>query len=389
MRNKRFASSWAPAVMILALAMGLPQMKGQETSDSDSDNECEQGQCTPGNGRRLFTKETFGGNGRTCLTCHSLETGTVSLQDARERFRKNPSDPLFVFDGSDNGKGLGVSRMLNDATILVEIPLPPNVSLGDDQHARSVVLRRGIPSTHNTPALDPILMFDGREPNLPTQAGNAIRRHAQVTGPLSESDLLQIAQFERTAQFFSSPSLRRYAGGGLAPTLPEGRTESERRGKLFFIDAPITGDFKRGACGVCHSGPMLNQTNQFFPVSGLRFQSVNVSEFNAAGNPIRPFVFRNGDGSQTTVLSPDPGRALITGVPFANGGPPFLFDLNAFKIPTLWGVKDTAPYFHDNSAKTLEDVAAHYARFLPLTPAPAQLTQQDQQDMVAYLKLLH
>jgi hypothetical protein len=83
-----------------------------------------------------------------------------------------------------------------------------------------------------------------------------------------------------------------------------------------------------------------------------------------------------------------PGRALITGVPFANGGPPFLFDANAFKIPSLWGVKDTAPYFHDNSAKSLEDVAAHYARFLPLTPAPARLTQQDQQDIVAYLKLL-
>jgi len=62
--------------------------------------------------------------------------------------------------------------------------------------------------------------------------------------------------------------------------------------------------------------------------------------------------------------------------------------VNAFKIPTLWGVKNTAPYFHDSSAKTLEDVASHYARFLPLTPAPAVLTLQDQQDLVAYLKLL-
>jgi hypothetical protein len=26
-------------------------------------------------GRRLFERETFGGNGRTCLTCHSRETG--------------------------------------------------------------------------------------------------------------------------------------------------------------------------------------------------------------------------------------------------------------------------------------------------------------------------
>jgi hypothetical protein len=28
-------------------------------------------------GARLFDLETFGGNGRTCLTCHSRETGTV------------------------------------------------------------------------------------------------------------------------------------------------------------------------------------------------------------------------------------------------------------------------------------------------------------------------
>jgi cytochrome c peroxidase len=45
-------------------------------------------------------------------------------------------------------------------------------------------------------------------------------------------------------------------------------------------------------------------------------------------------------------VAPDPGRALITGDPN---------DLLNFKIATLWGIKDTAPYFHDNSARTLED----------------------------------
>src|SRR4051794_15343532 len=112
-------------------------------------------------GERLFTTETFGGNGRTCLTCHSFETGTVSPRDALERLQRNHRDPLFLFDGSDDGKGHGFSRMLQDATILVEIPLPSNVSLADDPGARSVVLKRGIPSTLNTPPLDPVLMLDG------------------------------------------------------------------------------------------------------------------------------------------------------------------------------------------------------------------------------------
>jgi len=32
----------------------------------------------------------------------------------------------------------------------------------------------------------------------------------------------------------------------------------------------------------------------------------------------------------------------------------------AFDVPTLLGVADTAPYFHDDSAPTLRDAVAHY-----------------------------
>src|SRR5687767_6031189 len=102
----------------------------------------------------------------------------------------------------------------------------------------------------------------------------------------------------------------------------------------------------------------------------LALTSIEVSEFNAARNPVRPFIFRDPNGISTTVLRPDPRRALITGT---LGGPPpdpgFFTNLSAFKIPTLWGAKHTPPYFHDNSAKTLEDVAAHYHKVLPVTPA--------------------
>src|SRR4029434_1594139 len=73
-------------------------------------------------GRRLFEHETFDGNGRTCLTCHSRDTGTVSPHDAQQRFAANPHDPLFVADGSDDGQGHGATRMLQSATVLVRIP---------------------------------------------------------------------------------------------------------------------------------------------------------------------------------------------------------------------------------------------------------------------------
>lgn len=177
------------------------------------------------------------------------------------------------------------------------------------------------------------------------------------------------------------------------PVLPPGRTDSEKRGRLFFVDTPFVPGGKAGSCAFCHSGPMLNQTNSFFVTAtfglipaGTRFQSVAVSELNEGANPVRQFIWQNPDGTQTRVSSPDPGRALITGR-IDQPGP--ASDLNSFKIPILWGVKDTAPYFHDNSAKTLEDVAAQYARFFLTIPNSLILSQQDQADIVAYLKLLH
>jgi cytochrome c peroxidase len=388
----------AGAVCIVAVILsGAPLPLSAQSASHEASDTADAGDRRAKDGERLFTTETFGGNGRTCQTCHSAQTGTVSPQDARERLSKDYRDPLFVFDGSDDGKGNGFSRMLDEATILIEIPLPPTVRMGDDPKARSVVLARGIPTTLNTPALDIVLMLDGREPDLPTQALHAIERHAQATRRIPQPHLLRIAEFEKSDEFFSSPTLRRYAQGGPAPMLPAGRTMSEIRGRRFFIDAPLTGDNKAGACAVCHSGPMLNQTNQFLPLpvpAGTRFQTANVSERDVR-NRKRPFIFTNADGTETTVWTPDPGRALITGVidgdPNADGAP-FFTSLNSFKIPTLWGVKNTAPYFHDNSAMNLEGLVDHYAEFVfaPLPPPFTTIfTQQDKADMVAYLKLLN
>ena len=91
--------------------------------------------------------------------------------------------------------------------------------------------------------------------------------------------------------------------------------------------------------------------------------------------------------------------------PHASGCPapptviPKAFFAETFKIPTLWGVADTAPYFHDNGAKTLRDAVAHYQRFFNFTEAQdpvgsrslggfITLTDDDVDDVVAYLQLL-
>jgi cytochrome c peroxidase len=346
-------------------------------------------------GKLLFEHATFGGNGRTCETCHSQATGTVSPQEARQRFRKDRRDPLFLHDGSDDGNGTGVTRMLKDATVLVTIPLAWNIRMADDPTARTVTLRRGIASTLNTPALDPVLMLDGRQATLEDQAAGAIMDHAQGVVP-PRIALRAIAAFQKSSTFFSSPALRHFANGGPAPALPQGRTASERRGRRFFEDLPPdpSQGLKPGLCAHCHSGPLLNTTNEFAapfipspaPIpAGQRFLSVGVSEFNTALNPVREFIFNPDTPQEVRLVSPDPGRALITGIV----NDPTLEHVNAFKISPLRGIRHTAPYFHDNSAKTLEEVAAHYTNFFRIASGGLiLLTPQDEADIVAFMRLL-
>ena len=323
------------------------------------------------NGKKLFEQETFGGNGRTCAACHGADTGTVSPADAQARFAANPNDALFRAIDSDDGVGTSYSKLLADATIRVTIPLPAGWSLADDPTATSVTFRRAISSTLNVPTFDPILMADGRNTSLQAQAHGAINSHYQPARQPTAAELDAIAAHQQTNKFFTSNALKDYANGlAPAPALPPGTTASEIRGREWFIDQP------QGVCSHCHSGPMLNQTNQFllapFP-PGTRFFTAFVSELNKAGNPVRTFITPSGSFD-----SPDPGRALITGNPA---------DANFFRIPTLWGAAKTGPWFHDNSAKTLEDLAQHYSDYFAIVGV-GPLDAQTQADIIAYLKLL-
>ena len=77
---------------------------------------------------------------------------------------KDLNDPLFLHDGLDDGVS-GIARIAEHATIRMVLPLPPNIRIAEDPSATSVVLFRGIPGTVNTPALDPVFMYDLRAIN--------------------------------------------------------------------------------------------------------------------------------------------------------------------------------------------------------------------------------
>ena len=380
-----------PAILLLAAACTDP-MTGSSSAELSGPERRE--------GRRLFNLETFGGNGRTCRTCHSVANGTLTLDQIAARFDDDPTGPLFRGDGTDDGAGHGTSRIRADGTILVSVPLPPGVTMAGDPGATAVTLRRGIPSTMNTPALDPVLMYDGRAPDLIEQARGAVQDHTAGGRAPTEDELALIADFQQTRTFFTSDALADFADGGPAPHLPPGYTEAQKRGRRFFDDVPLAPPSTRGICAICHSGPMLNDSNGFNPIpippffvpAGTRFQSILSAELLPNGDPFQAFDVSQPDGTVATVVHPDPGFALTTGdfrgFPFGN--------LGQFKIPSLWNVKHTAPYFHNSGAKTLDDVLDHYQQFFliaspvvfpPGTP-PIALTKQDKADLRAYLELL-
>ena len=60
-------------------------------------------------------------------------------------------------------------------------------------------------------------------------------------------------------------------------------------------------------------------------------------------------------------------------------------DTSAFKVPTLRSVGISGPYFHDGSAKTLEDTVEHFVRFFAISPRP---TLSERADLLAYLRSL-
>src|SRR5689334_18778211 len=113
------------------------------------------------NGQFLFDKETFDGNRRTCQTCHTLKTGTSSIEDVQQRFANNPNDPLFRTPDSDNLDGQSYERLLRTGTVKIDVPLAPNVRLLDDPSARTARVFRATPTVKNVTTLVEFLMSDG------------------------------------------------------------------------------------------------------------------------------------------------------------------------------------------------------------------------------------
>jgi hypothetical protein len=169
--------------------------------------------------------QSLGSNGRTCFTCHQPQDAwTVSAEHVRGRFQANPDDPLFrLVDGatcpSDDvstqaAKQKAYALLLTKGLIRIGLPMPAPVSqfeiidVSDPYNCNTSpvtgltgprtgtvsVYRRPLPSA-NLGFLSTI-MWDGREPDLFSQARDATSTHAQAAAAPSVAQQQQIVEFE-------------------------------------------------------------------------------------------------------------------------------------------------------------------------------------------------
>ena len=136
---------------------------------------------------------------------------------------------------------------------------------------------------------------------------------------------------------------------------PNSRFDKFLRGDVDAISASEKAGyakFKQYGCVACHQG--VN-------VGGNMFQKFGVmgDYFAKRGNPTQA----------------DLGRYLVTGLDS---------DRHVFKVPSLRNVALTAPYFHDASAKTLEDAVAIMFRYQIGRVA----SQEDRDSIVSFLNTL-
>jgi cytochrome c peroxidase len=360
------------------------------------------------------------GNGRACADCHmptdhfQLSPASVEarfrLLQLRRRWNPDADDPLFrPVDADDfrtNGEAAGdFSNLRQNGLVRITLPLPPTIRLIDPatnalSNETTVDVWRMVPTVNDVALTGPDAsvpvwprdpnptggyQLDARLTTLQEQASGALLNHAQIQDVPAQQLLDDLSSFQRV--LFTNHRVCALADAvraGATPLPdPDPRLNAlEEQGKAVF----------ERACRHCHGGPGLStpalQINRFTTISSQCPRPVDTAtpaRFAFAACPDRlarnartyeivlslPTQGPNGiipAGTKVRRTSSDPGRALLTGFV---GGPGPLDDWDKFDVPGLRGIRATAPYFHNNSAATLEDVVDHYVQFFKRVEAIA------------------
>jgi len=284
---------------------------------------------------------------------------------------------------------------------------PKPVSTG----VRGLTGTRNAPTVINAAYLDS-QFWDGREPSLEAQSlqpfVNPVEGGLADHGPILEvvrtdpqyraafQDVFgvepeqitmdhvakAIASFERTLIAGDSPFDRFYFGGE-----QDAMTPQQIRGLSVFL--------VEGRCNSCH---VIEQDHALF--TDNEFHNVGVG-INAIEDEVpgltRAFLQAKNAGADVdaTVLT-DPNSSELGRFAVSDD----ISTVGAFKTPTLRNIALTAPYMHDGSLETLEEVVEHYDKggftgeveqanaYLSGGIRPLGLTEQQEEDLIAFMKAL-
>jgi cytochrome c peroxidase len=357
-------------------------------------------------GARIFTQETFGGNGRTCATCHPLDRNTTLSASDIARLRDD--DPLFVAEFraslafAPDGPKFEVPPLMRGAALILE-----NVDGRQDLVRKFVMraiphtlaLRTSIQPGNDGTAVPPRQRLgwggDGAadDGSLRSFARGAVEQHftktlARIPGvdfrEPSEDELDALEAFQLSLGRQSDPNL----------PLPL-RDPVVSRGQQLFLARGSSG---AGNCVVCHfnagASARVNgvAAGNFVFATGVEFQQDRPADLilGAAGLDLAP------DADDTRV--PADGGFLPEGDPnqfgAGTGSLPNGFGTGFFNTPPLIEAADTPPFFHDNSVRTIEGAVAFYAgvpfNFSPSGASdPTQLDAPQIEAIAAFLRALN
>lgn len=346
-------------------------------------------------GRRLFFDRRLSGRGDTsCATCHDPQRawsdGRVA-HDLDSRFRRNvPSlrnsayNRWYYWDGRADSAWAQALGPIEHPGEMAGDRLAVTRLIADDPGLR----RRYEALFGPLPAeIDEFRRFPPHA--MPMEASPEDARH-QAWLSMREADRLAsnrifsnvgkaIAAFERGILLTDSVFDRYVAAlRRRDPKADELLSSDARRGLRLFVG--------RGACTLCHSGPLL---------SDGEFHDVGI----ALGQGLRIDPGRHR-GVQSLLASPFTRIGDYSDAPGAQ--PPIRYldlqsdQLGQFKTPSLRGVADTAPYMHDGRFADLRAVVEFYstrrgARVIGHPTSllqPLDLDDTEIGDLVAFLRSL-
>jgi cytochrome c peroxidase len=327
-------------------------------------------------GRRLFMDETFNGNGRTCATCHP-PTNNFTLDPAFIADLPD-DDPLFVAESNPDLADLENPELMRRFGLILE-----NL----DGFDRPGVMR-GVPHTLGlrvTTAVDP------EDTNLTRADGSRVANATGWSGDGAPGDG-SLRSFTIGAIFQHFPkTMNRVPGKDFRlPTESEldaleafqlslGRQTELDLAAMNFADADVqTGKDLFDGVGVNR---------------GCTFCHTNAGSNNAAG-------FNRNFATNAGNLTKTKARRFDSGIP-GDGG----FDREPeFEIPgitakfygngsmntaSLVEAADTGPFFHNNSANTIEEAVRFYTTRTFAADDPFQLKDRQIRQIAALLRALN